>query len=73
MLKIGEFAILSKISIYMLRNYNEIDLLIPAYTDDFTGYRYYREEHLPVAFSETDKYTALFCELKESEEKAYQS
>ena len=49
MLKIGEFSILSKISIYMLRNYNEIGLLVPAQTDDFTGYRYYNEDQLPIA------------------------
>lgn len=49
MLRIGEFSTLSNISIYMLRNYNEIGLLIPAYTDDVTGYRYYSEEQLPVA------------------------
>lgn len=49
MLKIGEFSILTRISIYMLRHYNEIGLLIPAYIDETTGYRYYREEQLPVA------------------------
>ena len=49
MLKIGEFSILSRISIYMLRNYSENGLLIPAYTNDSTGYRYYSEEQLPVA------------------------
>lgn len=49
MLKIGEFSTLSKISIYMLRHYNEINLLMPVYIDDSTGYRYYSEEQLPVA------------------------
>jgi DNA-binding transcriptional MerR regulator len=33
----------------MLRHYDEIGLLIPAHIDEFTGYRYYSEEQLPVA------------------------
>lgn len=49
MLKIGDFSALSKISIFMLRHYNEIGLLIPVYIDEFTGYRYYSEEQLPIA------------------------
>ncbi len=46
MLKIGEFSKLSRVSIRMLRHYDEIGLLKPAETDEFTGYRYYREEQL---------------------------
>ena len=49
MLRIGEFSALSQISIYMLRHYDEIGLLIPEYTDKFTGYRYYTEGQLPTA------------------------
>ncbi len=49
MLKIGDFSALSKISIFMLRHYNEIGLLIPAHIDEATGYRYYSEEQLPIA------------------------
>ncbi len=49
MLRIGEFSVLSQISIYMLRHYNEIGLLIPEYIDNFTGYRYYSEKQLPIA------------------------
>ncbi|NFE80658.1 MerR family transcriptional regulator [Clostridium sporogenes] len=49
MLKIGDFSKLSRISIRMLRHYNEIGLLIPKSIDDFTGYRYYSEAQLPVA------------------------
>jgi DNA-binding transcriptional MerR regulator len=49
MLKIGEFSILSRISIHMLRHYNEIGLLIPISIDKFTGYRYYSEDQLPTA------------------------
>lgn len=41
MLKIGEFSKLSRISIRMLRHYDEIGLLTPEETDPFTGYRYY--------------------------------
>ena len=37
MLRIGEFSVLSQISIHMLRHYNEIGLLIPEYIDHFTG------------------------------------
>ena len=46
MLKIGEFSKLSRVSIRMLRHYNDIGLLKPAEIDDFTGYRYYREDQL---------------------------
>lgn len=49
MLKIGDFAMLSKISINMLRHYDEINLLKPANIDNFTGYRYYEEEQLLIA------------------------
>ena len=49
MIKIGDFSKLSRISIRMLRHYNEIGLLIPDKTDDFTGYRYYSEKQLPLA------------------------
>ena len=49
MLKIGEFSVLSQISIHMLRQYDEIGLLIPEHVDDFTGYRYYSECQLPIA------------------------
>lgn len=48
MLKIGEFSKLSRVSIRMLRHYDEIGLLKPSEIDRFTGYRYYREDQLPV-------------------------
>mgnify|MGYP000207889329 FL=1 len=47
MLKIGEFSKLSRVSIRMLRRYNEVGLLLPAETDPITGYRYYSEDQLP--------------------------
>ena len=46
MLKIGEFSKISRVSIRMLRHYDDIGLLKPAELDDLTGYRYYREEQL---------------------------
>jgi DNA-binding transcriptional MerR regulator len=49
MLKIGDFSKLSRISIRMLRHYDEIGLLVPNSTDSFTSYRYYCEDQLPVA------------------------
>ena len=39
MLKIGDFSKLSRVSIRMLRHYDDIGLLKPAETDAFTGYR----------------------------------
>ena len=49
MLKIGEFSKLSRVSIRMLRHYDETGLLKPAAIDPFTGYRYYSEDQLPIA------------------------
>ena len=48
MLKIGEFSKLSRVSVRMLRHYDEIGLLKPAETDRFTDYRYYKEDQLPI-------------------------
>ena len=39
--QIGEFSKLSRISIRMLRHYDEIGLLVPEETDPWTGYRRY--------------------------------
>lgn len=46
MLRIGEFATLSTISIYMLRNYDKIGLLVPQDVDELSGYRYYDKGQL---------------------------
>lgn len=46
MIKIGEFAQLTGISIHMLRNYDKIGLLVPGHIDELTGYRYYNEEQI---------------------------
>lgn len=57
MLKIGDFSKLSRISIRMLRHYDEYGLLIPASIDSATGYRYYGEGQLP----EAERIQALKC------------
>ena len=49
MLKIGDFSKLSRVSIRMLRHYDEIGLLHPVKNDPETGCRYYNENQLPVA------------------------
>lgn len=49
MLKIGDFSKLARISIRMLRHYDEIGLLKPQDIDQVTGYRYYGEDQLPMA------------------------
>lgn len=48
MLKIGEFSKISRVSIRMLRHYDEIGLLKPSDIDSFTGYRYYSVDQLPI-------------------------
>ena len=49
MLKIGDFSKLSRVSIRMLRHYDEIGLLHPVKIDPESGYRYYNENQLPIA------------------------
>lgn len=49
MLKIGDFSKLSRISIRMLRHYDQMGLLMPETIDPFTKYRYYSEGQLPLA------------------------
>ena len=39
MLNIGDFSKLSRISIRMLRHYDEIGLLVPKEVDAFSGYQ----------------------------------
>ena len=48
MLKIGDFSRLSRVSVRMLRYYDDAELLKPEKIDEFTGYRYYSESQLPV-------------------------
>ncbi|HVU11018.1 MAG TPA: helix-turn-helix domain-containing protein, partial [Phototrophicaceae bacterium] len=47
MIKIGDFARLSQVSVPTLRHYDEIGLLKPVQVDPFTGYRYYSVSQLP--------------------------
>ena len=47
MIKIGDFARLSQVSVVTLRYYDEVDLLKPVKVDSFTGYRFYSSEQLP--------------------------
>jgi len=47
MFKIGEFSKLSRVSVRMLRHYDQLGLLTPSQTDPFTNYRYYSAEQLP--------------------------
>jgi DNA-binding transcriptional MerR regulator len=47
MIKIGDFARLSQVSVVALRYYDEMDLLKPIRVDAFTGYRFYSASQLP--------------------------
>lgn len=47
MFKIGEFSRLSRVSVRMLRHYDQLGLLTPSQTDPFTNYRYYTADQLP--------------------------
>ena len=45
-MQIKEFAEFTVVSVRTLHYYDEIGLLVPAYVDRFTGYRYYDENSL---------------------------
>lgn len=47
--QIGEFSRLTKISVRMIRHYQDRGLLLPAWTDPFTGYRFYGRDQLVLA------------------------
>ena len=47
MLKIGDFSKIGKVSIRMLRHYDQIGILKPACIDNNTGYRSYSIDQLP--------------------------
>lgn len=51
LLAIGQFARLSRLSVKQLRHYADLGLLVPAYVDEQTGYRYYRHEQARDALS----------------------
>ena len=47
MFKIGEFSVLTQVSIKTLRYYDEVGLLKPARVDADSGYRYYSASQVP--------------------------
>lgn len=47
MFRIGEFSRFSRVSVKMLRHYDELGLLKPARVDPVTSYRYYSADQLP--------------------------
>ncbi|MFW6097920.1 MAG: MerR family transcriptional regulator [Chloroflexota bacterium] len=47
MFRIGEFSRFSRVSVKMLRHYDELGLLPPARVDPYTNYRYYSADQLP--------------------------
>ena len=47
-MQIGEFAKICNTSISLLRHYDKVGVLVPSYTDKFTGYRHYSEEQISV-------------------------
>ncbi len=47
MLKIGDFSKITRVSVRMLRHYDEIGLLKPQDVDRFTGYRFYSADQIP--------------------------
>ena len=47
MIKIGDFSRLSRVSVRMLRYYDDLGLFAPARVDRFTDYRYYTADQLP--------------------------
>lgn len=57
MYSIGQFSRLTRLSVKMLRHYDEIGLLQPDATNDDTGYRYYGHQALEKA--------RIICALKE--------
>jgi len=48
-LTIGDFSLMTHLSIKTLRYYHQVGLLEPAEVDPSTGYRYYRVEQIPTA------------------------
>jgi len=48
-LPIGDFSLMTHLSIKTLRYYHQVKLLEPAQIDPDTGYRYYRVEQIPTA------------------------
>ena len=49
-MKIGEFAKICGTKITVLRHYDKEKLLVPEYTDEFSGYRHYSSEQILVFY-----------------------
>ena len=47
MFRIGEFSRIARVSMRLLRYYEELGLLRPDHTDRSNGYRYYSAAQLP--------------------------
>jgi len=47
---IGKASKISSLSVRSIRHYCDIGLLTPAYTDEFTGYRYFSNQQLNILF-----------------------
>ncbi len=47
MFRIGEFSTFSRVSVKMLRHYDDLGLLKPAKVDPYSNYRYYSAHQLP--------------------------
>ncbi|HWQ13000.1 MAG TPA: MerR family transcriptional regulator [Roseiflexaceae bacterium] len=47
MFKIGDFSKFTRVSVKMLRHYDELGLLRPAFVDPESGYRYYLADQVP--------------------------
>src|SRR3954471_24395878 len=46
---IGDFYLMTHLSIKALRHYHDIGVLVPAYVDPFSGYRFYEADQAPAA------------------------
>ena len=66
-MQIKEFADITGVSVRTLHYYDEIGLLVPAYVDQFTGYRYYDENSL-IRMQEILFYRELDFPLKDIRE-----
>jgi predicted transcriptional regulator YdeE/DNA-binding transcriptional MerR regulator len=47
MLKIGDFSKLARVTVKTLHHYEQMGLLLPAWIDGYSGYRYYALDQLP--------------------------
>jgi len=64
MLKIGDFSKLSHLTVKALRFYEKEGLLLPAYIDECTGYRFYETKQL-VAAAKVKSYRQLGFSIEE--------